>query len=1106
MKKILSLILCLTFIFAAVCGCTHQEQDTISDTTAAKTDDTVTDTDITPVDPASDSDVVVKDLRVNYEKEPSCVDAQPSFSWTLESARRGASQKAYRICVASSESDLGDGGALVWDSGEVESSGTLNIKCGTELEEAKRYFFCVTVTDDKGAHSTSGVFHFDTALTKSGFDGADWIIQDPSNASSLSFDGAKWIWLLNNDSQGDIAIKTEYFRYKFNIDKEIDTARIEYTADDYGELYLNGEKAISTDQYRGWENAVCADVVPFLTQGENLIACSAVNNQVGYGAVIVKLIIVFKDGSEQVIVSDEKWRATESASSDWYKQSENDSGYKNVDSVIDYGGAPWLSRVGFPDVTTAAPTVRTEFEVKSGFRSAFLFASAAGLYDAYINGSKASGDALDPGRSEYDKRVMYQCHDITSLVKEGKNSVGAVLGRGWYIGAYSPYGGIYPAFICKLVIDYENGERQTVCSNSTWKFSLDGPVVYNDIFNGETYDARRELTGWSEAGYDDVKWEPVKAVDAKFLGLGMLVPQLSGTVKVMDTVAAKEMTQPKKNVYVYDFGQNLAGVVTLRLKGAAGTVVKLRHAEMLNDGNNGSDGPKGTIYTANLRSALATDTYTMNGNPDGETYTPAFTFHGFRYVEITGLSKPLELSDVTANVMYSDMEDTGSVKTSDELVNKLVSNTYWGQRGNFLSTPTDCPQRDERMGWSGDAQIFCGTAAYNMNVKTFFDKYITDLNDCQRADGSYPDVAPQTYRQQYTGAGNNAWGDAGIIIPWVMYIRYGDISYIEKYYTNMKKYIKYLNNTSNDYIRGQSAYGDWLSIGESTRVDVTDTAYCVYVCDIMYKIASLLGKDADAQRFAEYAQGYRDAWNKKYVRSKGVLRSDTQTSYLLALAFEIVPEDDRQAFADTLNKKILKNGTKLTTGFIGCPLLLPVLCRYGYVDTAYALLQQKEYPSWKYPILQGATTIWERWNSYTINDGFGNAGMNSFNHYSYGSVTEWIYSYMLGISVDEAYPGFSRFILKPVAGKEISDAEGEYNSVCGLIKSKWTAENGAIKTYSCTVPCNTSAVLYLPASSADNVIESGKSLNDAQGLKLVSSGDGIVVIELSSGTYEFKIK
>ena len=1045
----------------------------------------------------------VSSMRVNYEIEPSCVEDNPSFSWTVGTEKRGIKQMSYRISVADSVEALNTKDAA-WDSGTVESDNTVNVVCDAKLKESTRYYWTVTVQTSDGSTVVSDVSHFDTALTETGFKGASWIIPD-AGENAAAVDGAYWIWLLNGDSQGDVPEKAEYFRYRFSLSKDIETASLSYTADDYGVLYINGRKAAQTDPSRGWENAVTIDAKEYLNKGENVIACSSVNTQHGYGALILSLNVVYTDKTTQSVKTDGSWLATDAKASDWYKKDADESKFKTVDFSSVYGNDPWMSKVTYPDLYSSAPTLRYEFDVTKPVKSAHLFASAAGLYDAYVNGQKAGGDVLDPGRSEYTERIMYQSHDLTNKLKTGKNVIGAVLGRGWYIGAYSPYGAQTPAFICKLVIDYEDGERQIITTNKNWRCTVQGPILYNDIFNGETYDARLELDGWSDAGYDDGNWSAVKTSSLAKLGLGTLVPQLSGTIKIMDTVTAKEMTEPSKNVYIYDFGQNLAGFVTIKVKGKAGTTVKLRHAEMLNDGNNGSDGPKGTLYTQNLRTALATDTYTLKGDPSGEEYTPAFTFHGFRYLEITGLSAPLELSDVTANVLYSDMEDTGSVTTDDELVNKLISNTYWGQRSNFLSTPTDCPQRDERMGWSGDAQIFCGTAAYNMNVKAFFDKYITDLNDCQRGDGAYPDVAPQTYRMNYTGSGNNAWADAGVIIPWVMYTRYGDLSYIEKYYSNMKKYASYLLNTSDNYIRARSAYGDWLSIGESTSVAVTDTAYCVYVFDLLSKMASLLGNKSDSEYFKAGADNYRAAWLSNYVRSNGRIIAGTQTAYLLALAFEIVPEADRQACAERLNKKITDNGYKLTTGFIGCPLLLPVLCEYGYTETAFALLQQTEYPSWKYPILQGATTIWERWNSYTIASGFGDAAMNSFNHYSYGSVTEWIYSTLAGIGCDENAPGFSHIILKPTADKSINHVTGKYESIRGLIKSSWDAENGNIVKYNCTVPGNTTATLYLHANSADKITEGGKTLSEAEGVTLVSFKDGVAVIELTSGVYNFTI-
>ena len=368
-----------------------------------------------------------------------------------------------------------------------------------------------------------------------------------------------------------------------------------------------------------------------------------------------------------------------------------------------------------------------------------------------------------------------------------------------------------------------------------------------------------------------------------------------------------------------------------------------------------------------------------------------------------------------------------------------------------------------RTGWSGDAQIFCGTAAYNMNVKQFFDKYITDLNDCQRVDGAYPDVAPQTSRSMYGGSGNNAWGDAGVIIPWTMYIRYGDVSYLEKYYSNMKHYARYLMASSAGHIRNVSAYGDWLSIGESTPVEVTDTAYTIYVMDLMVKIANLIGKTSDAARFADEADKYRKAWLSKYVVSEGKLRYDTQTAYLVGLAFDIIPDDQKQAFADRLNEKIKRNKNRLTTGFIGCPLLLPTLCRYGHTDTAFALLQQEEYPSWKYPILQGATTIWELWNGNTADP-----GMNSGNHVMLlGDLIPWYYSYLGGI---RGFNGYSRIILKPTPLDGLGHVNCSYNSVSGRIESCWRRK-GNLFEWDILIPPNRTAEVWLPTAEGYELLK-----------------------------------
>ena len=1042
----------------------------------------------------------VGNLRVNYELHPNCVEENPVFSWNLLSSVRGAKQISYRVKVAGSEAALVSG-ELVWDSGTVESDACVGVPCEGELREATDYYWNVTVTNDRNEQITSETSAFTTALFETGFNGADWITDEVAPVSEIDLEGANWIWLLNGK---DYKAETEYFRYHFTSGGTLLSATVAVTGDDSVELYLNGTAVVSAGESGGWSDVTVRDVTDSVREGDNVIAAACVNND-GPGALILKLHLTYADGTTQTVVTNGDWLASKKDKRHWSDETANEASYISVDHLDAFGSGVWGSNVGNATATDVSSLLlRKTFTLEEKeIETATLYASAAGLYEAYCNGEKLGDGVLNPGRTEYNVRVKYQRYDVTSLLHPGDNALGAMLGHGWWLGAYAPYGARNAAYIAKLVVRFTDGSEQTVGTDSSWRVADDGPILYDDPFNGETYDARREQDGWSEAGFNDAEWEPAEPISADVLGIGELEPQLSGVVKEMDRLNAVSVSKISSDTYIYDFGQNLAGVASIRLSGNAGDVVTLRHAEMLNDKSEGSDGKAGTLYTANLRSAKATDTYILKGAPEGEIYTPRFTFHGFRYLEISGPDEALPLEDVTAVVLYSDMEDTGTLSTSDNLVNQLACNTYWGQRGNFLSVPTDCPQRDERMGWSGDAQIFCGTAAYNMNVKTFFDQYITDLNDGQEPDGSYPDVAPQHKRSNYSGTGNAGWGDAGLIIPWTMYTRYGDRSYIEKYYDNMVSYAEYLLGGSNDHIRRVSWTGDWLSMGESTDIELIDTAYCVYAMDLMEKMATLIGKTEDAVWFAEEAKAYREAWNRTFVTGDGTLTCDSQTAYLLALAFDILPEDDRQTFADMLAKKISDNGDKLTTGFLGCPLLLPVLSKFGHTQTAFALLQQEDFPSWKYPILQGATTIWERWNSYTLRDGFGDAAMNSFNHYSYGSVTEWIYDTLIGIACDEDAPGFSHFILRPTCGGGLTHAEGSYLSMYGLIQSAWDADEDAMTGYRCTVPANTTATLYLPAESLDSVNENGKPLSDAEGISVVSEKDGTVELLLVGGSYDF---
>ena len=555
----------------------------------------------------------------------------------------------------------------------------------------------------------------------------------------------------------------------------------------------------------------------------------------------------------------------------------------------------------------------------------------------------------------------------------------------------------------------------------------------------------------------------------------------------------------------------MVGVIRLSIAAPRGTRLRLRYAEMLN-----SDG---TIYTANLRSAEATDYYICRG--DGkEIYEPRFTFHGFRYVELTGIAKKPALSAVTGIVWHSDLKATGSFSCSDKLVNQLQSNIRWGQRGNFLDVPTDCPQRDERLGWTGDAQIFIPTAAFNYDVGTFFRKWLQDLRDAQHPNGEYPDVAPDLPRLMtpsdpplwpgHANKGNAAWADAGVICPWVTYQRFGDSRVLAENYPAMVRWISFQKRTSRKLIRPDTSYGDWLATDAiapqrgPTPCDLVGTAYFAHTTELMARIATILGNPGDAVRYRQLHARIVGAFNHEFVSAGGRIAGDTQTGYLLSLAFDLLPQRFRHKAVARLVYLIEKNHNRLATGFVGTPLLCPVLTRFGRVDVAYRLLQQRAYPSWLYPVINGATTMWERWNSWTKESGFGEVGMNSFNHYAYGAIGEWLYASVSGIDYDPAVPGGQRLRLHPRLGGDLRYARASLSSPYGKIESAWKLSHQTW-TWDVTIPPNTSASANLPTSNARAVRVNKKTLESAEGVSVLRKPNATIAVQLLAGRYRFVI-
>jgi len=740
--------------------------------------------------------------------------------------------------------------------------------------------------------------------------------------------------------------------------------------------------------------------------------------------------------------------------------------------------------------------LREGLSVRPGVRRARVYATARGVYELHLNGTRAGDGQLTPGWTDCNVRIPYQVYDVTGLVQEGENVIGAVLGEGWYSG-YLVWGGNRnvwgkdPNLLAQLEVEYEDGTTETVGSDASWKVAT-GPIVKSDIYNGETHDARLEMPGWAARGFDDSGWQDAHVYDDTDAAL---VVKRCENVRKIEELQPIELSEPKPGVYVFNFGQNMVGWVRLKVSAPQGTQITIRHAEMLND--------DGTLYTENLRDAKATDEYICRGEGE-EVYEPRFTFHGFQYAELTGCREKPDISAVTGVVLHSDAPPTGTFECSHEMINKLQSNIQWGQKGNFLEVPTDCPQRNERLGWTGDAQVFIRTACFNMDVAAFFTKWVTDLEDAQDEDGAFPDVAPKVTQ----GKGHCAWADAGVICPWTIYLCYGDTRILEANYGAMAKWVEFMEKTSDGLIRPDEGYGDWLatdapSAGRApTPKELIGTAYFAYCAQIMAKAAALLGKTEDAARYEELAGRVKAAFSREFITPAGRVVGSTQTGYLLTLAFDLVADELRPRAEELLLKELEKRDWHLSTGFVGTPFLAPVLTRIGRTDLAYKLLLQETYPSWFYPILQGATTMWERWNSYTRDGGFGDAGMNSFNHYAYGAIGEWLYATVAGIDVDPEQPGYKHLILRPEPGGDLTFARGELKSVYGLIRSHWRLENGQF-TYEVTVPANAHATVRLPIPSAGSVTESGETLSEVEGVSDVRAQDGRTVFNLAAGSYAF---
>lgn len=755
--------------------------------------------------------------------------------------------------------------------------------------------------------------------------------------------------------------------------------------------------------------------------------------------------------------------------------------------------------------------LRKNFTLKSTVREARLYISAKGLFEAQINGKKVGNDVLVPGFTPYKKRIETLSYDVSKYINNKTNTIGIILGEGWYSGRLAWAKDLWPPkprpkAICQLEITYDNGEKEIIISDDNWRGTRNGPIRFSGIYDGEVYDANLEITNWSTPNFNDTYWEKVKSynLDSSI----QLVPKSHQAVTNKEELPTLTISNVGSGRFIFDLGQNMVGVPLIKMPVIKDQTVTIRFAEMLNQ--------DGTLYTDNYRNAKSIDFYTPKANAE-ISYLPKFTFHGFRYVELSGFdaSKQPDKSWVTGIVQYSDFEATGTFTSSHEKLNKLQKNISWGLKGNLVDIPTDCPQRDERLGWTGDAQVITPTSIFNNHMHAFWASWLKSMREEQGKSGNIPVVIPNVLFDPKKGdmssrfSTSSGWSDAATIVPWEVYFRTGDTKILRDNYEMMKGLLDFYKSMSSNHIVEMFTFGDWLQphrenngSSSDTKPELINTAYYARSIDITMKTAEVLGNKKDANNLKVLRDSVRVAFETEFIDDEGKLTTEyeTQTGYLMALGFDLVTEETAQKILPHLIRKIKDADNHLRTGFLGTPLLATVLSKYNRADLMYTLLFKETYPSWFFSINQGATTMWERWNSYSHKDGFGDAGMNSFNHYAYGAIGQFMYECIAGINPLE--PGYKKILIAPMPGEMLEHAKAEYNSLYGKISSAWKKIDNGLEL-DVTIPPNTSGKIVIPIREGQSVTLYNKEIANNTDVKVIEKNDTNIVLAVMPGSYEF---
>ena len=1000
-------------------------------------------------------------LRTNALPNPLGIDTpHPTFFWRSDAKTPNWLQSGYKILVATNPDNLLPGKADAWDSGRVNSSESLGVSyAGAPLKPQQHYVWKVIVWDNKGRQTISAPASFETGLMSAADWKAQWITRnDPTDAQELS--AIHWIWLANSDPTHVPSSSPAHFRYRFHLDAAPNAASLHVLARGEVTAHVNGTITGHHDEWGAFDRE---EIASLLHPGDNEVDLDVVSHhtdapsKTSPSAIAASIHLTHADGKEERIVTSGQWQARSTPDGPW--QTAQVAGPLSDQFGI---GTDRQQAVPGPDrIANDASLLRKDFSVETPIRTARLTITALGAYQAFLNGKPvAPGTLLSPGWTDFHKRVLYQTYDVTSLLSHGANTLGVLLGGGWYSSPMTWIGFRYtpgPNLLrAQLDLTLANGKHQTIITDPNWLTSP-APITFSEIYGGESYDARLSQPGWSAPHFNTTHWTPATAATPPD---GTMLLTAQPDLPIHTTLSLHPISiDPASAAHptVYDMGQNMVGNIRLHVRGQRGTIVRLRYAERLN--------PDGSIYTTNLRNADATDTYALSGDGE-ETWTPAFTFHGFRYVELSFLggppSTPPTLSTIDG-LVYNSLSEPPTVRlsSSSETLNKMNQLGAWGQRGNFVSIPTDCPQRDERLGWMGDAGAFWRTGTYNFDIDAFTHKFMLDVTDAQTSAGAFTDVSPNVLGPN---PGAPGWGDAGVFIPYAAWLQYGDVSVVERSWSAMERWTSFILTNNPDYVRRNALgnnYADWLAPDQNTPKTLIDTAYWALVTREMTEMATALHRPADAQKYQQQYDHIAAAYRTAFIKEDGSVDGNTQTAYLATLFTGIAPPSLRSAMVDRLVKDIAAHGNHLSTGFLGTPFLMFVLDENQHTDLAFKLLLTDTYPSWGYMVKKGATTWWERWNGDT-----GDPSMNSYNHYAFGSVMAWVYRRAAGIDTDATGPGFRHLTIQPHFDPALPTLHVEYDSYYGTIISDWQQSQ---HRFSITIPANTIATVILPSSRTESI-------------------------------------